>query len=141
MINPRRKISSQTDNGENLQEYNPDIIRGTQEDNLEEVEAALEKNPDCIYQCDPKGMNALHWAGATGNVRIATVLFAAKNSDKIREAKDIFGREPMKLAIESGNDALAELYFQNIFPEVYEQDAPYNLEKKIIPFTPTDSEP
>ncbi len=115
-----------------------DIISATRNNDTEEVIAALEDNPDCILDTDRNEMNALHWAAANNNYEISNILFKALGIERIREIKDRFGREPMKLAIANGHDALTELYFQNIFPEVYEHDDPYNSDDTTTPFPGND---
>jgi hypothetical protein len=104
----------------------PDIIRAIRYNDIEEVKALLNRNPREIFTLGPTGMNGLHYSGGLGKLEIAELLFETPGSDEIREQKDYYGREPMRLALESGNEEIKELFFRKIFPEVYENpENPY----------------
>ena len=88
------------------------------------------------------GMSALHWAAALNNYKISEILLTHKGKNIVlKEKQDNAGRQPMQLALETGNEKLNELFFRHVFPEVYEQDDPYNSGKKVVPIKPTDSKP
>ena len=84
--------------------------------------SALQENPDCITERDPEDMTALHWAGGSNNFTISQILLRAEGVDQIIRAKDKFGREPMDLVSDTGNERLADLYLQNLFPDLSKPD-------------------
>jgi len=131
-------LKKQKDSGLKDKEY--DIISAVRNNDTETVIIALEDNPDCIFNTDRNKMNALHWAASNNDYEISEILFKVSGVEKIREAKDRFGREPIQLANATGHEELIELYFQNIFPEVYEHDDPYNSEDRAASF-PDGSDP
>lgn len=139
MINPLRKQKVEKETGGNLNKPDYDIIAATRANKIEDVYAAIGDDDSCVKDSDRNGMTALHWAAALNNYAISEVLLKNKHTPK--EAVDNFGRQPMQLALEHGHEELNELFFRHVFPEVYEQDDPYNSEGKIIPFKPTDSKP
>lgn len=119
----RDNLARKNKTDDTLKTTNYDIIRGAETNDLEEVKNALRENPDCINTQDGKtGKTALHYAGALGNVAIATELFRHKNLNP--EIEDNFGDLPMKLALESRNRTLIDLFYKSLYPEDYYGDAP-----------------
>lgn len=122
----KRKANLHIQRGLGLQQTVPDLIRAIRLHKIDEVREILKHTPEAIFQVDDVRMNGLHWSGGLGNYEISEVLFAAPGVERIKEAQDWVGREPMQLALESGDEDVKELFFKNIFPEVYENpDNPY----------------
>lgn len=138
-----RKIKAlDASSGDNLRDDYPDIIRGTKENNITEVKEALEIDSSCINNFDESGLTALHWAAYKNNYLISELLFTYPSTIPLeKEIPDSMGRTPMDVAISTGNEKLVTLYMRHLRPEIFNQDDPYDSEKKIIPFSPTDSEP
>jgi ankyrin repeat protein len=139
MIRPVKKEQLFNNPGENLKKVSHDIIHATKKNDPVGVQLALKEDEACINNYDDCGMTALHWAAARNNYVISEILLGQPGVKK--ETLDNFGREPMHLALRKGSERLKELFFRNIFPEVYEQDDPYNSEKKVVDIRPKGTEP
>lgn len=89
----------------------PDIINGAINNDIAEVRAALAINPRDIVRTDVvRRMTALHWAAGLGNLSMVEFLLAQPNV-RVR-ARDIWDRDPLDVAITSGNQDVVTALFR-----------------------------
>jgi ankyrin repeat protein len=80
----------------------PDIIRGALNNDLDEVQAALDRNPrDINKQHDYFEYTALHIAASRGNMLMVDLLL--KESRLRWGIRDRWGRDPLDVAILAGH--------------------------------------
>lgn len=112
-------------NMENESDGNPpDILRGAQNNNIAEVRAALRVDWKNIGKIESAtGMTALHISAIRGNASIVSFLLQQNGVDV--GLKDKFDRDPLDLAILSGNQTIIDELFRfrrGLGPETEEPD-------------------
>ena len=106
----------------------PDIIHAALVSDLDEAEAALAKDPECIYQKNLFSMNALQVAILEMHEDMAFYLL--ENSEISARHKDFLGRDALRMAIMFGSDELCEAADERWEKERYAQLKSNN----IVPF-------
>lgn len=92
------------------------IVEGAMNNDLEEVELALQENPGCINASDKAGLTALHWAASNNNYTLCEYLFQQQKVRANPMLKDIRGRSAMDHAIGIGSDSIINLFYSHILP-------------------------
>lgn len=101
--------------GDFLNKDGPNIIRGAENADLEEIKAALLENPNCINEVCISGLTALHYAACDGMYSIVDFLCDQPGVDI--GVLDIFGRTPYLLASIVGRNDIHDRIMKTIKEE------------------------
>ncbi|PCJ82178.1 MAG: hypothetical protein COA52_20260 [Hyphomicrobiales bacterium] len=106
--NPLKNVAGKDTGFDGL---DPDIIRGAKNNDISEVRAALKIDWKVITKRDLTfKMSALHYAAARGNSSMVSFLLEQKGADI--NLKDRWGRDPLDVAILSGNQDIIDDMFK-----------------------------
>ena len=106
--NPLKNVAGKDTGFDGL---DPDIIRGAKNNDISEVRAALKLDWKAINKQDLTfKMSALHYAAAKGNSSMSSFLLEQKGLNII--LKDIWDRDPLDVAILSGNQDIIDDMFR-----------------------------
>lgn len=126
-----------------LNEDEPNIIRGATNADLDEIQRALSLNPDCINEVDKNiGVTALHIAAFDGNYDIVDYLCEQPGIDI--GIFDKFGRSPYWAAHIIGRDDIVERIMRDTNARLkimLENDDDYDNDDNVTPFRPKPPSP
>jgi len=94
------------------------IITGADNDDYNEVNAALDEDPNAIrYQDAETGMTAVHVAAGDGNLKMVNHLLAVPGVDIA--ITDKFNRDPLEMAIAVGHKGIIEELSRQMYPKSF----------------------
>ncbi|MGS4884952.1 ankyrin repeat domain-containing protein [Roseibium sp. MB-4] len=89
-----------------------DIVLGALQNDIDQARQALETDANAIHQTDQQGLTALHIAAAKGNLTM--VQFLLDRPGVNLSLKDNFNRDPLDVAILSGNQKVIDALFRRV---------------------------
>jgi len=130
-LNTKRKKSK--DKGGHISARWHDILRGAEENDIDEMRGAVEDNGVSVNYVDPNTfLSALHKAAARDNIEAVEWLCAQEGIDF--RLKDKFGRIPFDLAVKFGHQRAIDFLGPLTFPDILGPDAPSTGTAEVIPF-------
>ena len=106
------------DKNNNNDNVMPDIINGANNNDFEEIDAALARDVDLInFQTDMTGLAALHIAAGNGNHRMVDHLLSKSGVNP--SITDKFGRDPLGMAIDIGHKGIIESLSKRLYPKSF----------------------